>query len=565
MGDRLGPVIAGGLGSRDRALGRLAASRRAPLDLLVVGGGITGAGIALDAASRGLRTGLVERFDFASGTSSKSSKLVHGGLRYLEQREFSLIREASTERELLGRLAPQLVETIPFVIPVSDRWLRARFGVGLWAYDALASFKNTSLHRYVDRERLEELIPPLPKGKLRGGYLYHDSKTDDVRLVMEVLVQAARLGATVANHAAVRDLDGSDEMCSALVEDTATGAVFEVRAKRVIAAAGVWADRLESLAKDGAAPRLRPSKGVHLVFRKDQLPMYEAAGFIPDAERKRMLFVVPWLDSVICGTTDTPYDGDIDHPSVEAEDRRYCLDAINSAFHLSLSEDDIAGAWAGLRPLIAATAGETADLSRKHAVYDIAPGVVGITGGKLTTYRRMAQDAVDRVAEELDNRARSRTRWIKLGCSNLDALKLAVERRARRLGVPPEAAANLMRCYGDRALAVLDVAEEAELVEELAPGHLPLAAEALYCAGAEMAVQLSDFLARRTRLALTDPAAGISSTSRAAEVMARAHGWSDDERMRQIEAHRMDVERERGTPLRDRPIFASRLRTAGTA
>lgn len=557
-------MTAGALGSRDRALGRLAASRRGPLDLLVVGGGITGAGIALDAASRGIRTGLVERFDFASGTSSKSSKLVHGGLRYLEQREFSLIREASTERELLGRLAPQLVETIPFVIPVSDRWLRAKFGVGLWAYDALASFKNTALHRYIDRARLEDLIPPLPKGKLRGGFLYYDSRTDDVRLVMEVLVQAVRLGATVANYAAVRDLDGTDDICSALVEDTVTGEVFEVRARRIIVAAGVWADRLESLAKDGAAPRLRPSKGIHVVIRKELLPMHEAAGFIPDAERKRMLFVIPWIDSVIVGTTDTPYSGDLDHPSVTPQERRYCLDAINSAFELELTDADITGAWAGLRPLIASKAGETADLSRKHAVYDIAPGIVGITGGKLTTYRRMAQEAVDRVAEDLDNRARSRTRWIRLGCSNVDALKLAVGRRAQRLGIPVDAAANLVRCYGDRALAVLDVAADVGLVEQLVPGYLPLAAEALYCAEAEMAVHLSDLLARRTRLALTDPAAGISSSSRAADVMALAHAWSRGEQIRQIEAHRVDVERERGVPLGDRQVSAPGLPAAGT-
>ncbi len=556
-------MITGGLGSRDRALGRLAASRRGPLDLLVVGGGITGAGIALDAASRGLRTGLVERFDFASGTSSKSSKLVHGGLRYLEQREFSLIREASTERELLGRLAPQLVETIPFVIPISDRWLRAKFGVGLWAYDALASFKNTSLHRYVDQSRLEELVPPLPKGKLRGGLTYYDSKTDDVRLVMEVLVQAVRLGATVANYAAVRDLEGSDEICSALVEDTVTGEVFEVRAKRIIVAAGVWADRLESMAKDGAAPRLRPSKGIHLVFPKALVPMGGAAGFIPDAERKRMLFVIPWLDSVIVGTTDTPYRGDFDHPSVEPEDRRYCLEALNSAFELSLTDDDIAGAWAGLRPLIAAKAGATADLSRKHAVYDIAPGIVGITGGKLTTYRRMAQDAVGRVANDLEARSKSRTRWIRLGCSNLGALQLAAGRRAQRMGIPSDAAANLVRCYGDRALAVLDVAAEEDLAGPLVPGHLPLEAEVLYCAGAEMAVQLSDVLARRTRLSLIDPAGGISPASRAPEVMARAQGWSEEERVRQVEAHRIDLERERGIALA-RGFVPRGLPTTGT-
>ncbi|MGH2736081.1 MAG: glycerol-3-phosphate dehydrogenase/oxidase, partial [Actinomycetota bacterium] len=341
-----------GLGNRASALERLASSRAGALDLLVVGGGITGAGIALDAAARGLRVGLVERFDFASGTSSKSSKLVHGGLRYLEQRDFGLVREASTERELLGKLAPHLVEALPFCIPVSDRWRRARYGVGLWAYDALASFKATSLHKYVEQDRLEQMMPALPKGKLLGGYVYYDSKTDDTRLVIEVLVQAVRLGATVANYAAVRDLQGSESGCEAVVEDTLTGDLFEINARRIIVAAGVWSDRLESMARDGARPRLTPSKGVHITLRPGALPVSGAAGFVPDAERKRMLFIVPWIDSVIVGTTDTAYAGDLDHPTVEPDDRRYCLEALNGAFDLDLGPDDVVGAWAGLRPLL---------------------------------------------------------------------------------------------------------------------------------------------------------------------------------------------------------------------
>lgn len=548
MGDRAaGGIAAGGLGSRARSLERLAASARAPLDLLVVGGGITGAGIALDAIGRGLTVGLVERLDFASGTSSKSSKLVHGGLRYLEQKEFGLVREASTERELLGRLAPHLVEPIPFVIPVSQRWLRAKFGVGLWAYDALASFKSTRIHRYIDSERVEELIPPLPKGKLKGGYTYYDSKTDDVRLVMEVLIQAVRRGAAVSNYAAVRDLASSQHTCAAQIEDTITGALFEARARRVVVAAGVWTDRVEAMARDGSTPRLRPSKGVHLMFRKDQIPMDEAAGFIPDADRKRMLFVVPWIDAVIVGTTDTAYSGDIDHPCVEDDDRAYCLDALNSAFDLALTPADVVGAWAGLRPLIAGKAGATADLSRSHAVYEIAPGILGIIGGKLTTYRRMAYDVVDRVAADLDNKAQSRTRWTKLGCGDLHALKAAVARRAQRLGVAADVAHNLVRCYGDRALSVLDLAADEGLVAELAPGCLPLAAEAVYCARFEMATELSDLLARRTRLALTDRFAGLGVGSRAAELMGAEHGWKDHERARQSDAHRIEVQIERGT------------------
>lgn len=542
-------MSAGGLGPRSRALERLAASSREPLDLLVVGGGITGAGIALDAVTRSLRVGLVERFDFASGTSSKSSKLVHGGLRYLEQKEFGLVREASTERELLGRLAPHLVEPIPFVIPVSQRWLRAKFGVGLWAYDALASFKSTQIHRYIDADRVEELIPPLPKGKARGGYIYYDSKTDDVRLVMEVLVQAVRLGATVCNYAAVRDLEGSEEGCAARLEDTISGDAFEVRARRIVVAGGVWTDHLEAMARHGSRPRLRPSKGIHLLFRRDQVPMGGAAGFIPDADRKRMLFVVPWIDGVLVGTTDTAYAGDIDHPAVDDDDRAYCIDALNSAFDLDLTVSDVVGAWAGLRPLIAGKAGATADLSRSHALYEIVPGILGITGGKLTTFRRMAYDAVDRVAAELGNKAPSRTRWTRLGCGNLDALKAAVARRSRRLDIAPGVADNLVRCYGDRALSLLDLAADEGLLDELVPGHLPLAAEAVYCARFEMATELSDLLARRTRLALTDRVAGVGAGSRAAALMGAEHGWFASERARQVEAHRIEVQLERGTPV----------------
>ncbi|MDQ3941184.1 MAG: FAD-dependent oxidoreductase, partial [Actinomycetota bacterium] len=269
-----------GLGSRGSALERLAATASAPLDLLVVGGGITGAGITLDAASRGLKVGLVERFDFASGTSSKSSKLVHGGLRYLEQREFGLMREACTERDLLRRLAPHLVEPIPFVLPVSHRSTRAKFGVGLWAYDALASFRNLKIHRHLDADDVERLVPPLPVGQVRGGYVFYDCKTDDVRLVMENLIQARRYGATVANYAVVRDLSGSEDVCAAHVEDSLSGASFEIHARRVVSATGVWADHVEELARHGAEPRLRPSKGVHVVFRRDVLPLADAAAFI---------------------------------------------------------------------------------------------------------------------------------------------------------------------------------------------------------------------------------------------------------------------------------------------
>ena len=539
-----------GLGSRADALERLAATASSdPLDLLVVGGGITGAGIALDAASRGASVGLVERFDFASGTSSKSSKLVHGGLRYLEQREFGLMREACTERDLLRRLAPHLVEPLAFVLPVSGRSNRAKFGVGLWAYDALASFKNLKLHKHLDGPETEALVPALPNGKVHGGYIYYDCKTDDVRLVMENLIQAARYGATSVNHCAVRDLDPAGDSCTAVVEDTVTGSMFDVSARRVIVAAGVWADHVESLASHRAEPRLRPSKGIHLVFRRDAIGVGESGAFIPDAEKRRMLFVIPWLDHVVVGTTDETYEGSLDHPTVVPEERAYCLEALNANFDLSLSEADIAGAYAGLRPLIASKSGATADLSRRHAVYEIAPGITGITGGKLTTYRRMAKDAVDHVAEDLGVASRSRTKWIRLGSRDVGALSSAVRRRCMVLGLSEATGEGLVRRYGDRALDVLDVAHTEELTRPLAEGFEPLAAEAVYTARAEMTTHLNDLLMRRTRLGLIDREAGVGPASVAADVLGAEFGWSRRERRRQVDAHRADIERERGMNL----------------
>ena len=539
-----------GLGPRERALDQLRGSTADPLDLLIVGGGITGAGVALDAASRGMKVGLVERNDFASGTSSKSSKLVHGGLRYLEQRELRLVREASTERELLNRLAPHLVQPAPFVIPVSNRWRRAMFGVGLWTYDALASFKNIKVHRYLDIAETERLIPPLPKGKLQGGFMFYDNKTDDVRLVMEVLIQARRYGAAVVNHSPLTHLESGEEMCSAQIADTIGDERFEVRAKKVVVAAGVWSDSVESLTGGATGePRLRPSKGIHLVFRKETLPMADAAAFIPDAEGKRMLFVIPWLDSVLVGTTDTDYEGSIDAPTVDEHDRSYCLDAVNGAFETSLTESDIAGAFAGLRPLVKGKAGATADLSRRHALYDIAPGVVGITGGKLTTYRRMAADTVDRVVSDLGMTAKSKTQHIRLGSSNVVSLHLAVERRGGRLGLTPRSIAHLVRCYGDRALEVLDLAEKEEMTGELLPGFPFVEVEAAYGTRAEMVSHLSDFLARRTRLSLVDPQAGLGTESRIPAALQDQLGWSATELDKEIQRHKTTVEHERGLGL----------------
>ena len=559
-----------GLGRREVALEKLAASDGVdPLDLLVVGGGITGAGIALDAASRGMKVGLVERLDFASGTSSKSSKLIHGGLRYLEQREFALMREACTERDLLRRLAPHLVEPVPMALPVSDRKRRVQFGVGLWAYDALASFRNMKIHKHLNGPETEALVPALPPGKVRGGFLFYDAKTDDVRLVMANLVEAVNYGAVVVNHAIVRDLSGGKRASGAQIEDSVSGSVFNVRARRIVVAAGVWADRVEALAKEGSAPRLRPSKGIHLVFRRDAIPVGDTAAFIPDVERRRMLFVIPWLGEVLVGTTDIDYEGALDHPSVEATERDYVLDSLNAVFGLGLTAEDVAGAYAGLRPLIQGKAGSTADLSRRHSVYDIAEGIIGITGGKMTTYRRMAKDATDHVAAELGQSSKCKTKWIKLGCSDLDRLITDVTERGRALGLDDSATRHLVRAFGDRARAVLDIAATDGLTGALAPGYAPIAAEAVYSARHEMAVHLNDLLARRTRLALLDRNAGVGDRSTGADLMGGELGWRRSERKRQLEAHRLEVERERGLGIappvpRKRGLSMPSLRRQGT-
>ena len=408
---------------------------------------------------------------------------------------------------------------------------------------------NLKTHKHLDREETESYIPILRKGKVKGGYLFYDCKNDDVRLVMEVLVQAVRYGATVGNYLEVKDITGADAGASAHVEDALTGDVFEIRARTVMVAAGVWADEIKARTRADAEPRLRPSKGVHLLFSKAALPMAEAAAFIPDAQRRRMLFVIPWLDSVLVGTTDTAYTGPLDHPSVDEEDRRYIIESLNSIFGLALTDMDIAGAYAGLRPLIAGKSDATADLSRRHRVYDIAPNVFGITGGKLTTYRRMAADAVDRVLEPLGLNAKSKTKWIRLGASDLNALVAAVERRAARLPLDRDVWLNLVRAYGDRAHDVIDIAAAESLTDRLVEGHPSIAAEALYCAEHEMAEHLNDLLARRTRLALIDPAAGIGEGAQAADLMASHHGWKKDTLGRERNHHRAEIERERGIPL----------------
>ena len=405
-------------------LARLAAET---FDVLVVGGGVTGAGVAVDAATRGLRTALVDGADFASGTSSKSSKLVHGGLRYLQQGDVRLVYEALHERQRLRRNAPHLVKLLPFMIPILTtdglipRRVARALGSAMWMYDVTGGFRIGKFHRRLKAEAAFGHLPTMPRERLAGGYLYYDATTDDARLVLTLVRTAAAHGAVAANRCRVvaltKDADGRVDGATV---DTGDGHV-DVRARVVVNAAGVWADELREL-EDGIDPdSIRPAKGIHLTVPWAKV-RNDIAVVIPVRKDKRSLFVVPWgarpdgtFDHTYIGTTDTDYDGPLDDPPCTADDIAYVLRALNDAITTDVTAADVTGVWAGLRPLVkSATSGRTADLSRRHRVTTGSGGVIGIAGGKLTTYREMAEDTVDEVLATLGRKARCHTKRLKL-------------------------------------------------------------------------------------------------------------------------------------------------------
>jgi glycerol-3-phosphate dehydrogenase len=393
--------------TRTANLARMAEDR---FDVLVIGGGITGAGIALDAAARGFSVALVEKDDFAAGTSGRSSRLVHGGLRYLEHREFGLVRESLRERGILFRLAPHLVRPIPMYMLADDLRSRATYRVGLTGYELLAAGRNIGFHQSVSAEQVREAIGGF--GGRSRGFRYFECQVDDARLTIEVARAAHAFGAVLANHVLVAEILGDGRVTGAVVADEMTGQRFEVRARAVVNAAGVWADRVTRLAGSGGV-RLLPSKGVHLVFAPGTVRTKAALVAPSGTHDGRFIFIVPWEDRVYAGTTDTPYTGDLDHPAVDAADRDYILAAVARNFP-GVTERDVVASWAGLRPLLSQDEelgdARTSDLSRNHAIFTDPPGLFTITGGKLTTYRAMAEDLVDRVAAALGDERPSRTR-----------------------------------------------------------------------------------------------------------------------------------------------------------
>jgi glycerol-3-phosphate dehydrogenase len=526
------------------------------LDVLVVGAGATGAGVALDAASRGLSVAVIDRGDLASGTSSKSSKLIHGGLRYLENYDVGLVYEGVNERQLLQRLAPHLVRPMEFIYPIFPDTARVRLvGLGLTTYDVLAGFRNVRRHeRITDAEAIEK-APALYGSGLTRAYVYGDCATDDARLVLANVLAARRFGATVLTYTeASRLLFGGDgQVCGAAVRDHLDGGTYEIRARHVVNATGVWVDTLLTQEDPARQPVVRPSKGVHLVVPHDVVPLTGACILMPSRQGDgRSMFAIPWGRQTILGTTDTAYDGPLDVVAIEEEDVGYILDACNALFPAGVSADDVVGAWAGCRPLLRGAAAEgTGDLSRRHALSEGPAGLLTITGGKLTTYRRMARDVVDRIVDRDGKRARCRTDEISLGCVRpFESVVEETVEAARLVGVVgavEETAETLVRQHGESASAVLSlVSDAASLGAPLSPAATHLMAEVLYAARHEGAATLADVFARRTRLSLRARDAALPSAAAAASLLAgeigRDEAWAAD----QVAAYEATVRRERG-------------------
>ena len=516
-------------------------------DVLVVGGGITGVGVALDAASRGLRTALVERDDFASGTSSKSSKLVHGGLRYLQQGEVGLVYQALHERQRLRRNAPHLVKVLPFLIPVLtrdgviSRKIARALGSAMWMYDLTGGFRIGKLHRRLKAAETLAHVPTMPADRVAGGYLYFDATADDARLCLAVARTAANLGAVVANRCRVVGLTHGDDGSVAGAEVDVGDRRITVRARVVVSATGVWADDLHRLDGGSDVDTIRPAKGVHITVPWEKV-RNDIAAVIPVPGDKRSLFVVPWgprpdgtFDHVYVGTTDTDYDGPLDDPACSSDDVAYVLRALNKSVTTTVTTEDVTGVWAGLRPLVnAATTGRTADLSRRHRVTTSASGVINVAGGKLTTYREMAEDTVDAVTERLGVRARCRTRALPIDGS-IGFVAAA----------PGTDEAHLADRFGGRAGEVLGIVDDdPELGRQLVDGLRYLRAEVVYAARHEMATTLDDVLLRRTRAHLFDREATLAAAPDAARLLATELGWSDAERERQLDDHRQRCARE---------------------
>jgi len=519
---------------RSIALKRLAIDH---FDVLVIGGGITGVGVALDAASRGLKTALIERDDFASGTSSKSSKLIHGGLRYLQQGEMQLVYQALHERQRLKRNASHLVQVLPFMIPiltkdgvVSKKIARA-LGSALWMYDLTGGWRIGKIHRRLKQQQALAHMPTMPSAKLSSAYVYYDATADDARLCLAIARTAAHHGAVVVNRCGAKTLlHDSDGKAVGVRVTPINAAEFDVRADVVINAAGVWADEIRQRDTGIDPESIRPAKGIHLTVPW-KLVRNDIAVVIPVRSDRRSLFVVPWVPNgdgtyqyTYIGTTDTDYSGSVNESQCSSDDITYVLDALNASITNTVTRDDVTAVWSGLRPLVRSSEGttlkaKTKDLSRKHKIEHSPSGMISITGGKLTTYRKMAQDTVDAALAQLGRKARCRTKRLAvIGSRGFSSKGLSATE------------SHLAHRFGSETASINEIiAARSDLAEPLINGLPYLKAEAIFAVRNEMATTLDDVLSRRTRALLINRRATLNQARGVAELIAPDLGWSAQE------------------------------------
>ncbi len=541
--------------------------RAKELDILVIGGGIVGTGAALDAVTRGLRTGLLEARDWASGTSSRSSKLVHGGIRYLEQLDFRLVREALIERGLLlQRLAPHLVKPVRFLYPLTKGIVeRAYIGAGMLLYDG---FSYTGLrppgvphHRHLTRRQLLRAAPSLDPNAFTGGLAYYDAQVDDARYVANLARTASFYGAHVASRTEVIGfLKVGQRVTGVRARDRETGEEFEILAKQVVNATGVWTDETQAMVGERGQFKVRASKGVHLVVPRDRFQ--SKLGLLLRTETS-VLFVIPWGRHWLIGTTDTDWDLDKAHPAATAADIDYLLDRVNAVLATKLTRDDVEGVFAGLRPLLAGESEETSKLSREHVVAHSVPGLVVVAGGKWTTYRVMAKDAIDEAVRALDGKV-SESVTENIGLLGAEGYEAAWNKRhkiARAYGVHRVRVEHLLNRYGVMTDELLDlVRERPELADPLPGADDYIGAEVVYAATHEGALHLDDVLARRTRISIEAWDRGVSAAPVAARLMGAALGWDEARIAREVALYLKRVEAERASQEQPDDVSADRVR-----
>jgi glycerol-3-phosphate dehydrogenase len=532
----------------------LAAMADGSVDLLIIGGGITGAGIARDAAMRGIRTALIDKADFGAGTSSNSSRLIHGGIRYLEQYAFHLVFEASHERRVLLQIAPHLVKPLAFLFPIysGSRVAAWKIRAGMWLYDMLSLFRNVKSHRWLRAKKVRRVEPGLRDRGLVGAAIYYDAQVDDARLVLATMRSAARAKALVANYVEVTSLLKPDgRVRGAVVRDVLSGETITIRASVIVNATGPWSDSIRLLDDPHAIPLLRPTKGAHVVVARKRIANQHAVTLFSPIDG-RVMFVLPWgNDFSYVGTTDTDADGSPDALRVTSADVTYLLRSANAAFPSAhLTPKDVISAWAGLRPLLDQdNKANPSAVSREHHIDESPHGLISIAGGKLTTYRIMARDVVDRVSKrlhELDGRAqpkRSPTGREPLPGGETADLNVLIE-AARARGASAETAEHLVAYYGSEAAAVLNLVDrDRALGEPIAAGHPEIWAEVTYAIEREMALRLQDVLIRRLHLFYESRDQAREAVPGVASRMKKLLGWDDSREAEELRDYFMVVER----------------------